>query len=133
MNAKFQVHTNSGSWDMGEKGSKLGDFGHFSKDIVMIWFVLLEMEDIIVLHMHAKFQVKWNFCSRDIGQKWVNILGFWEFLQNYRYDLVRFLRERRYYSITFARKVSTRDKYSFSRYGGNSGLKWGLSGFSQKV
>ena len=32
----------------GKKGSKLGVFGCFSKDIGTIWFVLLEKEDIIV-------------------------------------------------------------------------------------
>ena len=79
----------------GKKGSKLGDFGHFSKDMVMIWFVLLEMEDIIVLHMRAMFQVHSKNYSRDIGQKGVKIGGFMVFLHNYLNDLVRSLSERR--------------------------------------
>ena len=80
---------------MGQKGSKLGDFGHFSKDIVMILFVLLEMEDIIVLHMRAMFQVHSKNYSRDIGQKGVKIGGFMVFLHNYLNDLVRSLSESR--------------------------------------
>ena len=80
---------------MGGNGSKLGDFGHFSKDMVMIWFVILEMEVIIVLHMRAMLQVHRKNYSRDIGQKGVKIGGFMVFLHNYLNDLVRSLSERR--------------------------------------
>ena len=79
----------------GKKGSKLGDFGHFSKDMVMIWFVLLEMEDIMILHMRAMFQVHSKKFSRDMGQKGVTIGVFTEFLHDYLNDLVRSLSETR--------------------------------------
>ena len=79
----------------GKKESKLGIFGHFSKDIVMIWFILLEMVDIIVLRMRAKFQVHSKNFSRYMETKGVKIGGFTEFLYNYLNDLVRSLSERR--------------------------------------
>ena len=53
------------------------------------------MEDIIVLHMCAKFQVQSKKFSPDMEQKGVKIGGFTEFLHNYVNDLVRSLSERR--------------------------------------
>jgi len=61
----------------------------------MIWFILLEMVDIIVLRMRAKFQVHSKNFSRYMEQKGVKIGGFTEFLHNYVNDLVRSLSERR--------------------------------------
>ena len=72
----------------------MGFFGHFSKDIVMIWFVLLEMEDIIVLRMRAKFQVHSKKIFRFMEQNVVKMEGFTEFLHNYLNDLVRSFSER---------------------------------------
>ena len=92
-------------------------FGIFSKSMQNIWFVLLKTEDIIVVHMRTKFQVHTNFCSRDMVQKVVKILGFRELLEKYRYDLVHSLRERRYYRSTFACEVSSPFQLLFSRYG----------------
>ena len=63
--------------------------------MVMIWFVILEMEVIIVLHMRAMFQVHSKTFSRDMGQKGGKIGGFMEFLHNYLNGLVRSLSERR--------------------------------------
>ena len=57
-----------------------------------------------------------------MGKKWVKIGGFREFRQKYLNDLVHFLRERKYYSITYAGKVSSPERYWFLRYG----LKWGV-------
>ena len=67
VHAKFHVQNISGSWDIGEKGSKMGFFGHFLKIYEWIWFILLVKEEIIILHRCTKFQVQANFRSRDIG------------------------------------------------------------------
>ena len=63
--------------------------------MVMIWFVLLEMEDIMILHMRAMFQVHSKKFSRDMQQKGVTIGVFTEFLHDYLNDLVRSLSETR--------------------------------------
>ena len=55
MRAKFQVHTNSGSSNMGQNGGKMHFFGIFSEMPITIWFTFLEKEDIIVLKTCAKF------------------------------------------------------------------------------
>ena len=60
---------------LGEKGSKMRFFEIFSKTAHTIWFIFIQKEDIIVLHVCAKFQVRENFCSRDMGQKGVK-MGF---------------------------------------------------------
>ena len=66
MCAKFQVQAIFRSWDIGsnggQKGSKKGDFEIFSKTSLTIWFHLLVKEDLIILHMCAKFQVQANLC-----------------------------------------------------------------------
>ena len=56
---------------MGQKGSKMRFFEIFSKTAPAISFILIQKEDIIVLHVCAKFQVRINFCSRDMGSKGV--------------------------------------------------------------
>ena len=53
----------------------MGVFGIFSKTALTIWFLLLVKEDIIILHMCAKFQVQVNSGSRDIGVKKVKNKG----------------------------------------------------------
>ena len=65
----------------GKKGSKMGYFGIFSKSNEQIWFILLQMEDNIVLHVCAKFQVRINFCSRDMGSKRVKNGVFYDYLK----------------------------------------------------
>ena len=56
---------------LGQKGSKMRFFEIFSKTALKILFIFIQKEDIIVLHVCAKFQVRENFCSRDMGQKGV--------------------------------------------------------------
>ena len=65
----------------GKKGSKLGVFGVFSKNIEKIWYILLGKEDIMVLHVHATFHVQNVSGSRDMGAKGVKNGFFWTFLK----------------------------------------------------
>ena len=60
---------------LGKRGSKMGVFGIFSQTALTIWSLLLVKEDIIILHMCAKFQVHVNSGSRDIGVKKVKNKG----------------------------------------------------------
>ena len=60
---------------MGKKGSKMRFFEIFSETALTISFIFIQKEDIIVLHVCAKFQVRENFCSRDMGQKRVKNKG----------------------------------------------------------
>ena len=52
---------------LGKRGSKMGFFDIFSKTALTILFIFSQIEDIVVLHMCAKFQVQENFCSSDMG------------------------------------------------------------------
>ena len=61
---------------LGQKGSKRGVFGRFSKNNGWIWFILLGKEDIIVLRVHAKFHDQNTSGSWDIGAKVVKKKGF---------------------------------------------------------
>ena len=63
-------------------GQKWGIFWIFCKSNEHIWFVLLQKEGIIRLHVCAKFQVQVTFCSRDMGSKGVKIGVFFDFLKN---------------------------------------------------
>ena len=65
----------------GQKGSKMGFFGLFSKNNEYIWFILLGKEDIIVLRVHAKFHDESISGSRDMGAKGVKNGFFRTFLQ----------------------------------------------------
>ena len=65
----------------GQKGSKMGFFGLFSKNNYKIWFILLGQEDIIVLRVHAKFHVQNISGSRDMEAKVVTNGFFWTFLK----------------------------------------------------
>ena len=56
---------------LGQKGSKMRFFEIFSETALTMSFIFIQKEDIIVLHVCAKFQVRENFCSRDMGQKGV--------------------------------------------------------------
>ena len=60
----------------------MGFFKVFSKRRPKIWFHLLVKEDIIILHIRAKFRVQAIFCSRDIvsnGGQNGSKMGFFEF------------------------------------------------------
>ena len=56
---------------LGQKGSKMSFFEIFSKTALTIWFIFIQKEDIIVLHVCAKFQVRINFRSQNMGSKGV--------------------------------------------------------------
>ena len=58
----------------------MGFFDIFSKTALTILFNFLQIEDIVALHMCAKFQVQENFCSPDMGSKEVKKGGFRGFL-----------------------------------------------------
>ena len=60
----------------GQKGSKMGVFGNFSKLSLTIWFHLLEKKDIICLHVCAKFHVQEKNIPQDMGSKGVKKGGF---------------------------------------------------------
>ena len=116
----------------GQKGSKMGVFGLFSKSNAQIWFVLLGNEDIMVLRVHAKFHDQ-NFSgSRDIGVKRVKNGVFWTFLKNLWMNLVHSPREQRYYSITCPCQISRSEHFWFSRQGAKRGQKWGCRTFLKK-
>ena len=65
----------------GQKGSKMGFFGFFSKSNAYIWFILLGNEDIIVLRVHTKFHDQNIPGSRDMGAKGVKNGVFRTFLE----------------------------------------------------
>ena len=65
----------------GQKGSKMGVFGLFSKNNEYIWFILLGKEDIMVLRVHAKFHDQNISGSRDMGAKGVKNGVFRTFLK----------------------------------------------------
>ena len=65
----------------GQKGSKMGVFGLFSKNNEYIWFILQGKEDIILLHVHAKFHGQNISGSRDMGTKVVKNGVFRTFLK----------------------------------------------------
>ena len=66
----------------GQKGSKMGVFGLFSKNNEYIWFILLGKEDIMVLRVHAKFHDQNISGSRDMGAKGVKMVFFALFSKN---------------------------------------------------
>ena len=101
----------------GKKGSKMGVFAIILKTRRVFWFILLGIQDIIVLHMLAKFQVHINSGSWDMGQKGVKNDVFPHFLGNAVKDLVRFPREGRSYSDTYVYQISCSANIWFSRYG----------------
>ena len=108
---------------LGEKGSKMRFFEIFSKTAHTIWFIFIQKEDIIVLHVCAKFQVHKNFSSRHIGKKGVKSGGIRLFLKSYWVDLVPSPSERRHYIITYVFKFSSPQTFPFSRYWGKRGKK----------
>ena len=59
----------------------MGYFKIFSKSNEQIWFILLQKEGIIRLHVCAKFKFQVTFCSRDMGSKGVKIGVFFDFLR----------------------------------------------------
>ena len=54
----------------GSKRVKKGFFEILSKNLAMIWFLLLEKVDIISVHVCAEFQVQANLLSRDNGVRY---------------------------------------------------------------
>ena len=88
---------------------------------------------MIELHICAKFQVHTNFGSRDMGQKGVKNGGFRYYFENTQSILVHSLRDTRYYSVSYACKVSSPYQFWFLRYGAKGGQNWGFSGVSQNI
>ena len=72
--AKFRVQAIFCSRDIGSNGGQNwsnGFFVVFSKTVIPTWFHLLVKEDIIILHIRAKFRVQAIFHSRDRGSNGV--------------------------------------------------------------
>ena len=107
----------------GKRGSNAKFFAIISKTICTMWLIFTEKVDIIALHRLGKFQVQNDVCSRDMGEIAIRNESFRDFPKKFGNNLVRSLTDSRYYSITYASKVSSPYLFSFSRYGAKSGQK----------
>ena len=114
----------------------MGVFGIFSKTSVTFWFHLLEKEDITVLHMCAKFQVRTIFRSRDRGSNGGqngSKMGFSQFSQKLANRFGSISQGRKTLSFyIFVPSFESRPFFVLEiqgQMGVKTGQKWGFRGF----
>ena len=103
----------------------MGFFDTLSKTALTIWFIFSVKKDIIVLHVCAKFQVRENFCSRDMGQKGVKMGFFGTLSKRNEYIWFILLGKKDIYVLRVHAKFHD-ESISGSRNMGSKGVKNGV-------